>query len=266
MPIDTGELSDALPRLYRYALRLSRDPDLAADVVQDTAERALARADQWRGEVPLERWLYRIAHNVFVDRVRRAGRESPREIPVEEAEADWRDDDFTVDAEAVVERAALREELQDALLRLPFVYRAAVVLHDIEGFTVPRIAESFDISLPAAKQRLRRGRMALVRALAEGHERRRATRDVPLRCWDARQHVSDYLDDRLDAPTRRAVETHLASCPTCPPLYAALVGVRAELDRLRDPDTVVPPDLARRLEATLAGAGATDPRPPRLTG
>ncbi len=253
MPLDTDELSALLPRLYRYALRLTRDPDVAADVVQDTAERAIARSHQWRGDAPLERWLFRIAHNAFIDHTRRSRRESAREITVDEAEADWRDDDFSVDADAVVERAAVREELHDALVRLPFIYRSAVVLHDIEGHTVRQIADLFEVSVPAAKQRLRRGRMALVRALAEGHERRRLTRDVPLRCWDARQHVSDYLDGRLDPATRVAVETHLGSCPTCPPLYAALVGVRDELGRLRDPDTVIPPPLAERLHQALVG-------------
>ena len=94
--------------------------------------------------------------------------------------------------------------------------------------------------------------MALVSALAEGSERRQVLRGVPLRCWDARQHVSDYLDGDIDPETAAAVEAHLATCPTCPPLYAALVGVQVEVGRLRDPDSVVPPDLERRIEEVLA--------------
>ena len=66
-------------------------------------------------------------------------------------------------------------------------------------------------------------------------------------CWDARQHVSEYLDGDLDPATATLIETHLGTCPTCPPLYAALVGVHDELGRLRDPDTVIHPDLAARL-------------------
>lgn len=68
-----------------------------------------------------------------------------------------------------------------------------------------------------------------------------------MRCWDARQHVSDYLDGALDAGTARTVEAHLESCPTCPPLYAALVGVHDAVGALRDADAVVPPDVAERL-------------------
>ena len=81
-----------------------------------------------------------------------------------------------------------------------------------------------------------------------------------MRCWDARQHVSDYLDGALDASTARTVETHLETCPTCPPLYAALVGVHDAVGVLRDTDAVVPPEVAERLAllvtSTLAVAAA----------
>ena len=70
--------------------------------------------------------------------------------------------------------------------------------------------------------------------------------------------MSDYLDGDLDSATRVALETHLGSCPTCPALYAGLVGVRAALGALRDPDTVVPPALAARLRAAEQASVAKD--------
>ena len=127
----------------------------------------------------------------------------------------------------------------------------AVVLHDLEGLTVKEIAEISDVSLPAAKQRLRRGRMTLVTALAQGHERRQSLKGVPMRCWDARSRVSDYLDGDVDADTARMLERHLETCPTCPPLIAALVGVRDQLNTLRDSDSVVDAGLAERLRARM---------------
>ena len=245
MSFEPDELNPHLESLYRYALGVTHDPDLAADVAQDTIVRALERRDQYRSEAPLGHWLIRIAHNLIVDRARRA----KHELLVDDVEDSWRDDTYTVDAEAVVQRAATRAELLDALARLPSIYRSAVVLHDVEGLRVADVAEIHDLSLPAAKQRLRRGRMAMVSALATGHRRRVATKGVPMPCWDARQHVSDYLNGDLDQPTAAMVESHLASCPTCPPLYAALVGVHGELGRLRDPDSVVDPTLERRIRA-----------------
>jgi len=196
-------------------------------------------------------WLHRILHNLAVDRLRR-DREDATEDVEREVEARWRDDSYTVDAATVVERAETREELEDALVRLPVIYRTAVVLHDAEGMTVTQIAEVQGVGLPAAKQRLRRGRMMLVDALSQGLERRDALHGVPLRCWDARSRVSDYLDDGLVASDRMLVQRHLEACPTCPPLYAGLVGARAALGALRDTDSVVPVSLADRIKELLA--------------
>jgi RNA polymerase sigma-70 factor (ECF subfamily) len=233
--------------LYRFALSLTRDPHLAVDLVQDTYVRAIERLPQYRGDAPVLGWMRRILHNLAVDRARR----SAREVVVEDVEADWRDDSYTVDPAAVAEKAHTRAELEDGLARLPFIYRTAVVLHDAEGWTVREIAELQEIGLPAAKQRLRRGRMALVSALAAGPERRIQLEGVPMPCWDARQHVSDYLDGLLPEATARMVEAHLEICPTCPPLYAALVDTHRSLGALQDSDTVIPPGLAERLRAVL---------------
>lgn len=72
-----------------------------------------------------------------------------------------------------------------------------------------------------------------------------------MRCWDARVHISDYLDGTLDTATTDLVESHLAVCPTCPPLYAALVEAHGQLDTLRDPDTVIPPDVTAKIRAVV---------------
>ena len=247
-PLSPDDIAAHGDALYRFALGISRDPHLAADLVQDTFVRALERGDQYRGDAPLVSWLRRILHNLAVDRARR----SSREVVVEEVEADWGRDDFTVDPSTVAERVQVREELEDALARLPFIYRTAVLLHDVEEWPVREIAEVLDVGLPAAKQRLRRGRMMLVSALASGAARRAQLEGVPMRCWDARQHVSDYLDEALAPEVAGVVESHLKVCPTCPPLYAALVGTQEGLMALRDSDSVVPPEVARRIGEALA--------------
>ncbi len=249
---------EELDGLYRFALLLTGDGHAAEDVVQETAARALAAADGFRGEAAARTWLHRIAHNLVIDTARRSG----RVVPTADVEALWEDDDYTVDTAEVVGRAADRAELEDALLRLPETQRTAVVLHDVEGWTVSQIATATEVSLPAAKQRLRRGRMALVTALAAGPERRRQTQGTPMRCWDARRLISDYLDGALPDVEVGLVEAHLGRCPTCPPLYAALVGVHAEVGRLRDPDAVVPGPLAHRIGAMVGIAAGAVPRDP----
>ena len=251
--LDVGALAEAhAPGLFRLALSLTRDAGAAEDLVQDTFLRAIERGASYRRDAPVEAWLRRILHNLAVDRARR----SRRETLVEEVEERWRDDRYTVDAAAVVARAETRSELEDALVRLPFIYRAAVLLHDVEELTVKEIADIQGVDLPAAKQRLRRGRMMMVSALAAGDERREALDGVPLRCWEARRQVSDFLDGELSATEAHLVERHLETCPTCPPLYASLVGVRAGLGVLRDPDSVIRPELAARIATALEGSSS----------
>jgi RNA polymerase sigma-70 factor (ECF subfamily) len=55
------------------------------------------------------------------------------------------------------------------------------------------------------------------------------------------------MDDELPGDQRSTVEAHLAHCPTCPPLYASLVGIQAAMGGLRDPDTVVEDEVAARI-------------------
>ena len=249
-PLEGRQLADAivaeLPALSRTARVLVRDPVRAEDLVNDTVVRALEKASTFRGESSVRHWLRRIMHNLAIDQARR-----PTELLVDEIEDRWRDDAYSVDAEAVVLRAETQDEVLDALVHIPYAYRATVILHDMESLTTQEVADVMDVGLPAAKQRLRRGRMALVSALAAGHERRVALDRVPLRCWDARAQVSDYLDGELDDTTKHAVERHLESCPTCPPLYAALVGVTAVVAGLRDGDNVLNPAIAERIREQL---------------
>ncbi len=240
-----------LPGLRRYARTLTSDPRSADDLVQDTIVRALERRDSFAGRSSLATWLHRIMHNLAVDGSRRRT-EAPVDISDsagEQVEVLWSDDSYTVDSALVVERALQRDVLRDALLRIPLIYRSAVVLHDVEGMSAAAIAEVQQIGLPAAKQRLRRGRMMLVTELADEGQRR--DRLVPMRCWDVRTLVSDYLDDDLGARERGLLERHLQGCPTCPPLYAGLVGVRAAMGSRRDSDDAVPTALAERIRALL---------------
>ena len=248
-------LAAELPRLVRLATRLVHDAAQAEDCAQETILGAWRRRDQLRNKTALSAWLRRSLVNRVIDR----SRVHRDELDIDAVEADWRDDRYSVAPERVVERAELRDELEDALARLPVIYRLPVVLHDVVGWTAVEIARSMDAGLPATKQRLRRGRMMLVSALAAGDERRLASLAQPLRCWRARRHVSAYLDGELDAGIRSAVEAHLETCPTCPPLYAGLVGVKGSLGGLRDPDSVVEDAIADRIRALLEAQPGRSP-------
>jgi len=238
-----------LPRLVRLATRLVRDADQAEDCAQETIVGRGAAGTSYvtrRPSRPGSGAVWSTASSTgpvstATSSTLTPSRRTGRTITIRSRPT------------ACLERAELNDELEDALARLPVIYRMPVVLHDVVGWTAVEIARAMDAGLPATKQRLRRGRMILVSALAEGDERRLASLAQPLRCWRARQHVSAYLDGELDAGTRSTVEAHLETCPTCPPLYAGLVGVKASLGGLRDPDTVVEDAIAGRIRDHLDG-------------
>jgi RNA polymerase sigma-70 factor (ECF subfamily) len=251
--VDPDDLRAALPEaagaLAPYARMLAGNDHDAADLVQDTIVRALERSAAFDGRSAPATWLRRIMHNIWVDRIR-ASRESPSDDVAELVEARWRDDDYTVDAGLVVARAEARDDLLDALAHMPATYRTAVVLHDAQGLTAAEVAQVMGVGLAAAKQRIRRARMMLVTELAQAAAAPIRT-GVPMRCWEARSQVSDYLDGDLDPAGARALEAHLAGCRTCPPLYASLVGTRTAIAAEPDPDSVVPAELAARIAALL---------------
>ena len=90
--------------------------------------------------------MRRIMHNLAIDQARR-----PTELLVDEVEERWHDETYSVDAEAVVLRAETQDELLDALVHIPYAYRATVILHDMEALTAKEVADVMDVGLSAAR-------------------------------------------------------------------------------------------------------------------
>ncbi|MBV7485348.1 sigma-70 family RNA polymerase sigma factor [Bordetella sp. BOR01] len=156
------ELSDAvlrllLPRLRRFALRLTHDPASADDLVQSTLERALTRWPGRRPEGNIRAWLFMILYRQFLDSQRRARRYGRL--------LDW----FAgTDATAPsAERQALARSSLDAFERLPEAQRTLLWLISVEGLSYKVVADLFDIPLGTVMSRLSRARRAL-RDLSEG--------------------------------------------------------------------------------------------------
>jgi RNA polymerase sigma-70 factor, ECF subfamily len=152
----------------------------------------------------------------------------------EEVGPKWHRDDYTVKQKRVLER--LEDEptaLQQALSRLPFIYRSVLVLHDVEGWTIRDLAAAQDLTESLAMERICRARMMIVTSLAAGAER-----SIPYRrkggsqCPEIRRDFTAYLHGSLKSKARVSVERHLRHCPTCPPLYAAVLATRDKLASL----------------------------------
>lgn len=151
--------------LYRAALRLTRAPADADDLVQETYLKAFRAADQFREGTNLRAWLFTILHNTARNRARDRSRE-PVDVDSETVERVG-DQERTTDEnpEARLLREALTPELQEALDALPAVFREAVWLRDVEGFTYAEMASMLDIPVGTVMSRISRGRRLLYERL-----------------------------------------------------------------------------------------------------
>ena len=158
------------PQLYSAALRMTRNPADAQDVVQETFLKAYRAYHSYTEGTNLKAWLYRILTDTYINTYRKAQRR-PSEVELGElqdlylykrlgeasgasqsAEADMLDD--FVDTDII-----------DALESLPEVFRMPVLYADVEGFSYKEIAEMLDIPIGTVMSRLHRGRKALQKKL-----------------------------------------------------------------------------------------------------
>lgn len=157
---------DHIDSLYGAAMRLTRNPADAEDLVQDTFVKAVRFEAQFKQGTHLKAWLHTILHNTFLNERRRAVHD-PVDIDSEQVEnAPTRVTDGPSPEELLI-RAALGADLQAAIDALPAVFRQAVWLRDVEEFSYKEIAEILHIAAGTVMSRISRGRRMLYRHLTE---------------------------------------------------------------------------------------------------
>lgn len=144
-------------RMWAVALRTCRDPELAADAVQDGFISAFRRAESFRGDAQVTTWLHRIIVNACLDRLRRIKPTS--ELPDYDL-ADRHDHHGAVD---------VRLDVQDALGKIPEAQRLALTLVDMQGLSVAEAARVLEVAEGTVKSRCARGRTALAELLRDKH-------------------------------------------------------------------------------------------------
>ncbi len=154
--------------VYGLLLRITKDPEEAQDLTQETFLRALKGIKKFRGESGIRTWLFRIAINQSRNRFRWWKRR--RKSKTDSIDAKKADSEITIgeglsdDSPGPLENVMMAERkrmLLNAISELPDAYREAVVLCDIEGLSYEEISEILEIGMGTVKSRIARGRKEL---------------------------------------------------------------------------------------------------------
>jgi RNA polymerase sigma-70 factor (ECF subfamily) len=164
-------------KIYQLAFRYLRNKEDAEEVTQDVLFKVYRKVHEFRGDAALSSWIYRITFNAAMSRLRtaqyqRAQAEDRREAVIDTDTmgeparpidvADWTDL-----ADERVLRSQLRQRMFRAILALPAIYRAPVMLRDIHGMSTEEASAMLKVKDQTLKSRLHRGRLILRKQLAD---------------------------------------------------------------------------------------------------
>jgi len=171
-----ADLTDAYgPRIQQLAFRYLRNKEDAEEVVQDVLYKVYRNVRDFRGEAALSSWIYRITFNAAMSRLRSASYQRAQDA--QRALTSAGDDnaaqglpepaDWSNMADEQLLRSQLRRRVFRAVLALPAIYRAPVVLRDIQGMSTEEASAMLRVKDQTLKSRLHRGRLMLRKQLAD---------------------------------------------------------------------------------------------------
>ncbi|MPZ21331.1 MAG: sigma-70 family RNA polymerase sigma factor [Luteitalea sp.] len=205
------------PRVYRFGVKMCRDVEDAADVVQETLL-AMARSVRgFRGDASVSTWLYTIARSFCVKK-RRRSKFAPAQEESLEALGNERLEDVSDPARGPEQEAAGREierALTTAVESLDAAQREVLVLRDVEGLSAPEVAKVLGLSVQAVKSRLHRARLAVRQRVAPLLSIPAVAASQTARCPDVLMLFSRHLEGEIAPDVCAEMEAHLERCGHC---------------------------------------------------
>lgn len=160
-------------KVFNLALRITRNPEDAEEIVQDVFVTIHKKIDRFEGKSAFSSWLYRITVNAAFMKLRKRKQHqavSFEELGIGSHENLVSNRSDSCDVNYMSSRHELQEALQNAIGRLPEEYRTIFVLRDIDGLSNQEVGEMLSISVPAVKSRLHRSRLMLRKRLFKFYE------------------------------------------------------------------------------------------------
>ena len=176
----TQEALSHLDSLYGVALRLTRRPSDADDLVQETYLKAFRFASSFQRGTNLKAWLFTILHNTWRNKLRH-DRRDPIEVDSETVDRAATTVEHEETPEQLLQRATLDTDLKAALDALPEAFRTAVWLRDVEELSYAEIAGALDVPIGTVMSRISRGRRLLFERLTKSRAEASGGRVRPLR-------------------------------------------------------------------------------------
>jgi RNA polymerase sigma-70 factor, ECF subfamily len=172
-----SDLADAYgAKIYQLAFRYLRNHEDAEEVTQDVLYKVFRKVAEFRGDAALSSWIYRITFNSAMSRLRSASYQRTQDEQRTPASPDGEDTvvaslqeiaDWSNMADEHLLRSQLRRRLVRAVLALPAIYRAPVVLRDLQGMSTEEASAMLRVKDQTLKSRLHRGRLILRKQLAD---------------------------------------------------------------------------------------------------
>lgn len=239
-------------QVYRFGLKMCRNPEDARDVLQDTLLAMARSVRDFRGASSISTWLYAIARS-FCIKKRRRGTFAPAEVrslDTDAAAEARRPADPGRGPDEVMLDKEIAHALDEAIGTLDPIYREVLILRDVEGLTAPEVAEVLGVTVDAVKSRLHRarlevrGRVAPMLGIAA-----ESGGTKPNTCRDVLLLYSRYLEDEISADVCAEMERHIETCDRC---RGGCESLKRSLALCRGiPSVQVPPEAQRSVRAAV---------------